>query len=100
MIKTVPVAAALSLIVFSGAWALPASPTMQPLSVASTDLVQIKNKWYSGKKNKHYKKYNRNYNHYGRYHYRNKYWKHRYSSRPYNWQTLGCIAAGPIWYCP
>ena len=25
---------------------------------------------------------------------------HRYSRRPSFWQTRGCIAIGPVWYCP
>src|SRR5262245_41254463 len=25
---------------------------------------------------------------------------HRYYARPPGWQTLGCFAAGPAWYCP
>jgi hypothetical protein len=32
--------------------------------------------------------------------YHGRYWGHRYSYRPHGWQTMGCIAAGPIWYCP
>jgi hypothetical protein len=30
------------------------------------------------------------------YRYRN--WN-RYSSRPYNWRSRGCVAAGPVWFC-
>jgi Ni/Co efflux regulator RcnB len=25
---------------------------------------------------------------------------HRYSARPWNWQTRGCVAVGPVWVCP
>lgn len=25
---------------------------------------------------------------------------HRYSNRPYNWRTRGCIIVGPVWFCP
>jgi hypothetical protein len=25
---------------------------------------------------------------------------HRYSRRPGNWRTRGCILVGPIWFCP
>jgi hypothetical protein len=24
----------------------------------------------------------------------------RYSSRPYGWQTRGCVVVGPVWFCP
>ena len=45
----------------------------------------------------------KHYNYYhggGKYYYRNRYWGHRYYYRPYNWQTLGCVVVGPVWYCP
>jgi Ni/Co efflux regulator RcnB len=25
---------------------------------------------------------------------------HRYSSRPRRWHDRGCVAVGPIWFCP
>jgi hypothetical protein len=25
---------------------------------------------------------------------------HRYSRRPGDWQTRGCILVGPLWFCP
>jgi Ni/Co efflux regulator RcnB len=25
---------------------------------------------------------------------------HRYSARPRNWRTRGCIIVGPLWFCP
>lgn len=24
----------------------------------------------------------------------------RYSYRPYNWRTRGCVVVGPMWFCP
>ena len=24
----------------------------------------------------------------------------RYYSRPYNWESRGCIIVGPVWFCP
>lgn len=24
----------------------------------------------------------------------------RYNSRPYSWRSRGCVAVGPIWFCP
>lgn len=26
-------------------------------------------------------------------------WK-RYGSRPYGWQSRGCVIVGPVWFCP
>jgi hypothetical protein len=64
---------------------------------------------YKGDK-KYYK--NKNWKYGNKYHYKNKYkysdrywhggryWGHRYNYRPYGWQTLGCVAVGPLWYCP
>ena len=49
------------------------------------------------------RKYHGNYQGYGHsrgYRYGNRYWGHRYSYRPSGWQTLGCVAVGPVWYCP
>ncbi|XSG83473.1 MAG: hypothetical protein ACPW61_06755 [Methyloligella sp. ZOD6] len=25
---------------------------------------------------------------------------YRYSYRPYGWENRGCMAVGPVWYCP
>jgi ABC-type Zn2+ transport system substrate-binding protein/surface adhesin len=102
MIKYVLSGAAVSLFVASGALALPASSTVQLKN--STDVVQISNKGKGNKghSNKNYHHHHHNYHskNYHKYQYHNRYWEHRYSYRPHNWQTLGCIAAGPIWYCP
>ena len=70
----------------------------------ASPLVQVKDgKGHNYKHNYKHCKHNDkhyNYKYRGRYHYGNRYWDHRYGYRPYNWQVLGCIAAGPIWYCP
>jgi hypothetical protein len=99
MMKSVLSAAIVSLLALSAAWALPVSPTATLPQLTSNDIVQVGKKYY----NKHYK-YNKNYygkKYYkGRYHYGNRYWNHRYNYRPYNWQALGCIVVGPVWYCP
>jgi hypothetical protein len=54
---------------------------------------------------KKWKKWNRG--GYGRgHHYRGHHYRHpprgwhRYHSRPYGWSRRGCIAIGPVWYCP
>lgn len=97
----------LSLSLASAAWALPASPNPAQNQFKSTNLVEVgyKDKEdYKGYKRNYSKNYNwnkhRHNNYAGTYRYGNRYWGHRYNYRPYGWQTLGCIAVGPIWYCP
>ena len=119
MIKHILSAAALSFALVSAAWALPAAPKINLPALNQSDIIQVghghggkgKGKHYGG--HKHYNKhYNRHYNykhynykyrgpkHYGRYYHGGRYWGRRYYSRPYNWQALGCVVVGPIWYCP
>jgi hypothetical protein len=76
--------------VASAAVALPGS-TLPQLNNPN-DIVQV------GSKGKGKGKSHKGHSHSGHHH--GRYWGHRYSYRPHNWQTLGCIAAGPIWYCP
>jgi hypothetical protein len=98
MIKSVLSATILSLLLASSAWAIAPSIKMAPTS----NIVDVG--YNKGHYNKgYYKHHNYNYahkNYRGRYHYANRYWGHRYYVRPYNWQTIGCIAVGPVWYCP
>jgi hypothetical protein len=102
MIKPILTAAALSLAAATAAWALPVSPTAPLPPLDSSGVIQVGHYHGGGKNyNKHY-----NYKHYnynrggGKYYYRNRYWGHRYNYRPYNWQGLGCVVVGPVWYCP
>jgi hypothetical protein len=103
MIKYALPVAVLYFAVASAAVALPGS-TLPQLNNPN-DIVQVGSKGKGkGKSHKghshsghHHGNYHRNYH---KYHYHGRYWGHRYSYRPHNWQTLGCIAAGPIWYCP
>jgi hypothetical protein len=118
MKRVVLTATVLSLAVVSAVWAAPFPSSTQQLR--SPDIVDVgykgdkkynKNKnwkygnnknwkygnnknWKYGNKYRHKNRYAGNYWHGGRY------WGHRYSYRPYGWQTLGCVAVGPIWYCP
>ena len=57
-------------------------------------------------RNRHNRHWNRGYS--NRYNYSSNYddrydqyrgW-HRYSHRPSRWSNRGCVAAGPIWFCP
>ncbi|MDX2306884.1 MAG: hypothetical protein NW216_01465 [Hyphomicrobium sp.] len=49
-----------------------------------------------------YRKYRRGYHrHYRRHrHYHGPAGWTRYSYRPYNWSTRGCVVVGPVWFCP
>jgi hypothetical protein len=90
----------LSLFGITAADAYPAPLTEQP---ASTDLVlEVKKGKGHGAKhhNKHHNKHGHNYKHGGKYWYGNRYWTHRYSYRPLGWRAYGCVAVGPVWYCP
>jgi hypothetical protein len=87
----------------SVAWAAPGSTL--PQLTSPNDIVQVKSKSHkkhSYKKHsykKHYDKHNYKYGKYHkRYHYHGKYYGHRYAYRPRS--IIGCVAAGPIWYCP
>jgi hypothetical protein len=87
-------------LVMSAAWAAPVSPPSQVSQFNSTNLVQVgyDKKYYKNKKYyKHHGYYEKPYK---KYYHGGRYWGHRYYARPYGWQTLGCVAVGPVWYCP
>ena len=84
-------------------------PQLQGKVIQQSDIIQV------GKKSrghhhggKHYNKhYNKHYKYHGgkhwkggRYYHGGRYWGHRYYYRPWNWQALGCVVVGPVWYCP
>ena len=100
MIKPFLTAAALSFAVGTAGWALPVSQTALPLH--PSDLIQVgqKNKHDNHNNHNHNHNNHNNHNHGGKYYYGNRYWGHRYNVRPYNWQGLGCVLVGPVWYCP
>ena len=102
MIKSILSAAALSLALISAAWALPAAPKADLPALNQTDVIQVGKKGHYGGKhyNKHYNYKYRGPKHYGRYYHGGRYWGRRYYYRPYNWQALGCVVVGPVWYCP
>ena len=98
MIKYALPVAVLYFAVASTALALPGSGV--PKLTSPNDIVQVGSK--SHKKhsyNKHYNKYHYKYGKYDRrYHYHGHYYGHRYSYRPRG--AMGCVMAGPVWYCP
>ena len=85
-------------LVISTAWALPIPPTPQVNQVSATNLTQVGEKKYYKKDKQYYKAEKKHYN--KKYHHGGKYYGHSYSYRPRGWQALGCVAAGPVWYCP
>jgi hypothetical protein len=103
MKKVVLPAAIVSMALLSAAWASPAPlPTQQVKSPNIIDVGYKGDKKYYKNKNWKYgsKHYKNKYKYGGHYWHGGKYWGHRYNYRPYGWQTLGCVAVGPIWYCP
>ena len=105
MIRSILPATLLSSLVISGVWAAPISPN--PLNeFSSSTLVHV---GYYDKKYHKDKKYYKHHGYYNdkpryhkgsRYYHGGRYWGHRYYARPSGWQTLGCVAVGPAWYCP
>ena len=102
MIRAILPAALLSSLLISTAFGLPISPTSHEQT--ATDLTNVGNydKHYYNKQKQYYKAekkyYNKHYN--NKYYYGGRAYGHRYYARPPGWQTLGCFAAGPVWYCP
>jgi hypothetical protein len=103
MIKYALPVAVLYLAVASTAVALPGATV--PQLTGPNDIVQVGSK----EKNKSHKSHETHHHYYSErdhdyddheYRYHGHDYGRRYSYRPNNWQTLGCIAAGPIWYCP
>jgi len=97
MIKSMLLAAGVSLAIVSTAAAV--TPPAKPGATVSSDLVQVKRKWHNhgwrGNKRKHWR-HNYNRRHYG---HPPRGWN-RYHRRPGGWKRRGCLAIGPVWYCP
>jgi hypothetical protein len=97
IMKSILAATALSLSM-SMAWTgpVPASETNQ---AASTKLVQADEHKDQADEHKDKDK-DKGKSEAKQYHYGDRDWGHRYSSRPDDWETQGCVGAGPVWYCP
>jgi hypothetical protein len=95
MIKSILLATAVSLAVVTtaGAVTAPAKP-----QAPSSELIQVKKRWHGDN-------WNWNKKHWKHGHYRHGYhrpppgWR-SYSARPWGWRRRGCLAIGPLWYCP
>jgi ABC-type Zn2+ transport system substrate-binding protein/surface adhesin len=106
MIKPILTAAALSFAASTAAWALPVSQTTSLRTLNFSDLIQIgqknknKNKNHNHNHDHHNHNHNHDHDHHHGYYHGGRYWGHQYYVRPNNWQVLGCVAVGPVWYCP
>ena len=113
MIKQILSAAALSFALVSAAWALPAAPKADLPALNQSDIIQVGH-GHGGKAKASTTAATRTTTSTttsttttstttistGRYYHGGRYWGRRYYSRPYNWQALGCVVVGPVWYCP
>jgi hypothetical protein len=97
MIKPILTAAILGTTIVSTAWALPVAPANHVEKSGLPAVVQVKD-YDNHHGNKHYGK---------NWHHDNHQWAdhrydnwNRYSSRPYGWQSRGCVLVGPLWFCP
>ena len=106
MIKPILIAVAMSFVA-AAAWALPLSQTTSLRPLDYSDLIQVgdnnknKNKNDNHNHNNHNHNHdNDNHNHHHGYYHGGRYYGHQYVVRPYNWQALGCVVVGPVWYCP
>ena len=102
MIKQILTAAALSFAAATAASALPVSQTtsLRPLNFSGLVQVGEKNKNKNNNNNNNHNHDNHNHNHNNGYYHGGHYYGHQYVVRPYNWQALGCVVVGPVWYCP
>jgi hypothetical protein len=110
MIRLIVSAAGLSFALVSAAWALPAAPKSELPTLNQSDIIQVgeRDRRHDGRK--HYRRHDdyrdrrrhgyRDRHYRGRYYHGGRYWGRRYYYRPYNWEALGCIVVGPVWYCP
>src|SRR5262249_30805234 len=100
MIKPILMSAALSLATATAAVALPVSQTATLRPLAFSDLIQVGNKNKNKDQNNNHNHNHNHDNHKHGYYHGGRYYGHQYYVRPYNWQALGCVVVGPVWYCP
>jgi hypothetical protein len=102
VIKAILSGTILSSLLISTAFASPFSPTPHQQTASNAINIGYYNKNYHKSQKNYYKAekkyYNKHYN--NKYYYGGRAYGHRYYARPPGWQTLGCFAAGPVWYCP
>ena len=96
MIKSILLAAAVSLAVVTTAGAVPAPAKPD---AKSSELIQVKKRWHDDHRKWNKKRWRRHDTY--RHHYRRPPpgWR-SYRSRPWGWRRRGCLSIGPVWYCP
>jgi hypothetical protein len=94
MIRTAFCAAFIVALSAGGSVALPASAgaTHESPALERSNIVQAQYK-------KRHTRRHWNRHHGRRYHSPPPGW-HRYHRRPWDWQRRGCMAIGPVWFCP
>jgi len=97
MIKTILLAAGLSLAVVStaGAVTAPAKP-----GISSSDLIQVKKRWHGDDWKWNKKRARKGHYRYGHSYHRPPPGWRSYRSRPWGYRRRGCMSIGPVWYCP
>jgi hypothetical protein len=98
MFKAIVAASAITLATAAAGTAAPISATAVTLDNGAQSLV-IDVRDRDRDRHRHHSRRHDRRHHYGHAHDRYRGW-HRYSARPWNWQTRGCVAIGPVWVCP
>jgi hypothetical protein len=96
-LKIAAAALGLSAMMFFPAAAAPA-PSALPVVSADSQLVQIQDRRRDRSRSRNFRR-DRDFRRGRRYRSPPRGWK-RYRSRPWNYRRRGCIAIGPLWFCP
>lgn len=96
MIKSILLAAGVSFAAVSTAGAVTAPP--KPHSVSS-ELIEVKKRWHGDHRKWNKKRWGRSGHYSHRYHRPPPGWR-SYRAQPRGWRRRGCLAIGPVWYCP
>jgi Ni/Co efflux regulator RcnB len=99
MFKAILAASAITLATAAAGTAAPLATAGVSIDNASQSLViDVRDRDRDRDRHRHRSnRHDRRHYVYGHDRYRN--WR-RYSARPWNWQTRGCVAVGPVWVCP
>jgi Ni/Co efflux regulator RcnB len=99
MLKALVCASTVSIIAAASASAAPAPPPAQLRSATPDAVLQVQDRHHNGeRRSEHRRGRDHRYTAGRRYdrapsHYR------RYSHRPNDWESRGCILVGPLWFC-